>query len=152
MLPEPLWDTKGRREWAEGCLERNFELELQPCVYRAHTDTEQTGVAPVNNQHPRSSSRGALTLPCPGSSTGPLSTFLFCLLRRCRPAASKGFPVLVSSFCFCDSLLFLPLMRTPDPGGLSLILKPSLSPDYLTPQKNFFLLPLSNSWMLHAVG
>lgn len=35
----------------------------------------------------------------------------------------------------------------PNPGGLSLVLKP---PNILTPQKNLFVLILSDSWMLHV--
>lgn len=35
----------------------------------------------------------------------------------------------------------------PKPGGLSLVLK---APNFLTPQKNLFVLILSESWMLHV--
>lgn len=105
-------DVSGQRAVWRGTLNWNYN---HVCI--GGTDTEQMGVTPANNQHPRSS-RGALKSSCP---------FLACLLRRWRPAASKGFPVPVSSFCLQGSLLFLSLIGkcpflTPDPESLSLVL------------------------------
>lgn len=118
------------------------------------TQTQEEGCDPANGQHPLSP-QGQGSQLVHHLSTVPFSPSLLPPEKvemgyQKSQRASAIFPHLL---ILCLGVTCSPVtlgerpFPDPNPGGLSLVLKP---PNFLTPQKNLFELILSNSWMLHV--